>query len=105
MRVGALAEQARNGSYPGDAVDQHMMEDQQQSDPAVGQPGDEHGRPQWPRTGQRVGDHLRDYVQQGASVTRGWAGPMPDMLGSVELGVVDPYRPAAARRHRDQPLP
>ena len=82
-----------------------MVHDDDQAGAAVGEAGDERGRPQRPGPGQGFAGHGRGHLQQCPLIAGRRAGPLPDVVPQVKRGVVGPERPAAAGRRPAQPLP
>ena len=72
---------------------------------AVGQAGDECGRPQRPRPGHGHAELSRGEIEHGTLVPWRRAAHLPDMLIDIERRIIGPVRPPASRRRPVKPLP
>jgi len=104
-RLSGLVDQRAEHRQPRHAVRQHVVHDDEQSDAAVGQPGDERGRPERPEPGHGLAELSRGQIEQRPLV--GWrrAAHVPDVLVDIERRIVGPVRPPASRRRPVKPLP
>ena len=67
-------------------------------------PLDQPQLPQRPRAIERLGEHPAGQPLELLVAARTRQGGVADVEGDVEVGVVDPHRPALAERHERQPL-
>jgi len=103
-RLGLVDQRAKHGN-PSDAVRQHVIHDDEQPGAAVGQPGDECGRPQRPGPWHGLAKLSRGEIEQRPLVPWQRAAYLPDMLINIERRVVCPVRPPASRGGTVKPLP
>ena len=104
-RLGGLVDQRAKHRETGDAVRQHVVHDDEQPGAAVGQPGDERGRPQRAGPGQRLAELSRGQIEQRPLVARRRAARLPDVLIDIECRIIGPVRSPASRRRPVKPLP
>jgi hypothetical protein len=91
----------REASHP---ICQHVMKHDDQGTALVGEGRDQAGRPQRMLGWKRVGHDASRNPEKGLLVARRWTANIVDMSSDVELGIVDPDRPATARWCRHQLL-
>ena len=88
-----------------DPVDHRVVGLVDQGDPAAGQPLDDVDLPQRPGAIQRAGDQPADQFVQLDVGARLRDRGTPDVVGDVEVLVVDPDRPGQPTRHEPHLLP